>query len=59
MNPRAAPRLVGDISAYLISLLLDKDSTEQMTSFIEHMTSTCTVLGDEGRWGVVWFLAVI
>lgn len=51
--PSAAPRLMGVHSAHLIHLLVDQGTTEQMASFV------CTVLSAEGRWVVVWLLAVI
>lgn len=55
----AAPRLMGDHSAHLILLLLDKGTTEQMTTFIAHTTCVCTVLSVEGKLVVVLLLADI
>lgn len=50
---------MGDHSAHLILLLLDKGTTEQTTTFIAHTTCVCTVLSVEGKLVVVLLLADI
>ena len=61
-TPEADPQALGYAGCGeqgLLSLLLEKETTEQMTSFTVDGNVTCKVFGVEGCKAVLWFLTVI
>lgn len=57
-TPEAFPRLLA-LEQRLLSLLLERETTEQMTSFTVHVNTTCKILSVVGSRAAVWFLTVI
>lgn len=57
-TPEAFPRLLA-LEQRFLSLLLEKETTEQMTSFTVHVNITCKILSVGGSMVAVWFVTVI
>lgn len=56
-TPEMYPRFLA-VEQLLLSLLLEKETTEQMTSFMVNVSITCKVLRTGGSRVALWFLNV-